>query len=155
MPDPKTHPGPLAGTDFSAPPQTESRLGAGRGKGGDGHDPALQAHGQGHSCDQGSQETLASQALPLLNHDKLTTLSYIPSAKARSGFLGTRVSHSSFSSLCFQGELNGQKGLVPSNFLEEVPDDVEVYLSDAPSHYSQDMPMRSKTKRVSTSTQHV
>lgn len=54
MPDPKTHPGPLAGTDFSAPPQTESRLGAGRGKGGDGHDPALQAHGQGHSCDQGS-----------------------------------------------------------------------------------------------------
>ncbi|XP_059732290.1 RIMS-binding protein 2 isoform X6 [Bos taurus] len=48
----------------------------------------------------------------------------------------------------YYGELNGQKGLVPSNFLEEVPDDVEVYLSDAPSHYSQDMPMRSKTKRV-------
>ncbi|XP_061240497.1 RIMS-binding protein 2 isoform X7 [Bos javanicus] len=47
----------------------------------------------------------------------------------------------------YYGELNGQKGLVPSNFLEEVPDDVEVYLSDAPSHYSQDMPMRSKTKR--------
>uniref|UniRef100_A0A452DZP1 RIMS-binding protein 2 n=1 Tax=Capra hircus TaxID=9925 RepID=A0A452DZP1_CAPHI len=55
----------------------------------------------------------------------------------------------------YYGELNGQKGLVPSNFLEEVPDDVEVYLSDAPSHYSQDMPTRSKTKRVSTSTQHV
>ncbi|XP_078193868.1 RIMS-binding protein 2 isoform X12 [Callithrix jacchus] len=48
----------------------------------------------------------------------------------------------------YYGELNGQKGLVPSNFLEEVPDDVEVYLSDAPSHYSQDTPMRSKAKRV-------
>ncbi|XP_047617553.1 RIMS-binding protein 2 isoform X2 [Phacochoerus africanus] len=47
----------------------------------------------------------------------------------------------------YYGELNGQKGLVPSNFLEEVPDDVEVYLSDAPSHYSQDTPLRSKTKR--------
>ncbi|XP_017658858.1 RIMS-binding protein 2 isoform X9 [Nannospalax galili] len=49
----------------------------------------------------------------------------------------------------YYGELNGQKGLVPSNFLEEVPDDVEVYLSDAPSHYSQDPPMRSKAKRKS------
>ncbi|XP_032100238.1 RIMS-binding protein 2 isoform X7 [Sapajus apella] len=48
----------------------------------------------------------------------------------------------------YYGELNGQKGLVPSNFLEEVPDDVEVYLSDAPSHYSQDTPMHSKAKRV-------
>uniref|UniRef100_A0A2K5VWY3 RIMS-binding protein 2 n=1 Tax=Macaca fascicularis TaxID=9541 RepID=A0A2K5VWY3_MACFA len=48
----------------------------------------------------------------------------------------------------YYGELNGQKGLVPSNFLEEVPDDVEVYLSDAPSHYSQDTPMRSKAKRA-------
>nr|XP_019604355.1 PREDICTED: RIMS-binding protein 2 isoform X5 [Rhinolophus sinicus] len=48
----------------------------------------------------------------------------------------------------YYGELNGQKGLVPSNFLEEVPDDVEVYLSDAPSHCSQDTPMRSKAKRV-------
>ncbi|XP_032100269.1 RIMS-binding protein 2 isoform X9 [Sapajus apella] len=47
----------------------------------------------------------------------------------------------------YYGELNGQKGLVPSNFLEEVPDDVEVYLSDAPSHYSQDTPMHSKAKR--------
>ncbi|XP_063471314.1 RIMS-binding protein 2 isoform X10 [Symphalangus syndactylus] len=47
----------------------------------------------------------------------------------------------------YYGELNGQKGLVPSNFLEEVPDDVEVYLSDAPSHYSQDTPVRSKAKR--------
>ncbi|XP_057603217.1 RIMS-binding protein 2 isoform X2 [Hippopotamus amphibius kiboko] len=54
----------------------------------------------------------------------------------------------------FYGELNGHKGLVPSNFLEEVPDDVEVYLSDVPSHYPQDMPMRSKTKRVSTRVQH-
>ncbi|XP_022453875.1 RIMS-binding protein 2 isoform X5 [Delphinapterus leucas] len=48
----------------------------------------------------------------------------------------------------YYGELSGQKGLVPSNFLEEVPDDVEVYLSDAPSHYPQDTPTRSKTKRV-------
>lgn len=61
----------------------------------------------------------------------------------RSGFLDP------FSTLCLQGELNGQKGLVPSNFLEEVPDDVEVHLSDAPSHYSHDPPMRSKAKRVS------
>ncbi|XP_045315459.1 RIMS-binding protein 2 isoform X1 [Leopardus geoffroyi] len=48
----------------------------------------------------------------------------------------------------YYGELNGQKGLVPSNFLEEVPDDVEVYLSDAPCHYSRDAPPRSKAKRV-------
>ncbi|XP_062445854.1 RIMS-binding protein 2 isoform X8 [Rhea pennata] len=47
----------------------------------------------------------------------------------------------------YYGELNGQKGLVPSNFLEEVPDDVEVYLSDAPSRYVQDTPMRAKAKR--------
>ncbi|NXA53899.1 RIMB2 protein, partial [Nothocercus julius] len=47
----------------------------------------------------------------------------------------------------YYGELNGQKGLVPSNFLEEVPDDVEVYLSDAPSRYVQDTPMRTKAKR--------
>ncbi|KAM8815422.1 RIMS-binding protein 2 isoform 8-T11 [Rhynchonycteris naso] len=48
----------------------------------------------------------------------------------------------------YYGELNGQKGLVPSNFLEEVPDDVEVYLSDAPSHHAQDTPAHSKAKRV-------
>ncbi|XP_075024227.1 RIMS-binding protein 2 isoform X4 [Calonectris borealis] len=48
----------------------------------------------------------------------------------------------------YYGELNGQKGLVPSNFLEEVPDDVEVYLSDAPSRYVHDTPMRTKAKRV-------
>ncbi|XP_077895520.1 RIMS-binding protein 2 isoform X9 [Ictidomys tridecemlineatus] len=48
----------------------------------------------------------------------------------------------------YYGELNGLKGLVPSNFLEEVPEDVEVYLSDAPSPYSQDPPPRSKAKRV-------
>ncbi|XP_074212688.1 RIMS-binding protein 2 isoform X10 [Camelus bactrianus] len=47
----------------------------------------------------------------------------------------------------YYGELNGQRGLVPSNFLEEVPDDVEVYLSDAPSQYSQDTQPRSRTKR--------
>nr|XP_027807768.1 RIMS-binding protein 2 isoform X2 [Marmota flaviventris] len=49
----------------------------------------------------------------------------------------------------YYGELNGLKGLVPSNFLEEVPEDVEVYLSDAPSPYSQDAPPRSKAKRKS------
>ncbi|XP_053815353.1 RIMS-binding protein 2 isoform X4 [Vidua chalybeata] len=49
----------------------------------------------------------------------------------------------------YYGELNGQKGLVPSNFLEEVPDDVEVFLSDAPSRYAHDTPMRSKAKRKS------
>ncbi|XP_050174301.1 RIMS-binding protein 2 isoform X8 [Myiozetetes cayanensis] len=48
----------------------------------------------------------------------------------------------------YYGELNGQKGLVPSNFLEEVPDDVEVFLSDAPSRYVHDTPTRSKAKRV-------
>nr|KAF6467472.1 RIMS binding protein 2 [Rousettus aegyptiacus] len=47
----------------------------------------------------------------------------------------------------YYGELNGQKGLVPSNFLEEVPDDVEVYLSDAPSRPAQDTPPRAKAKR--------
>ncbi|KAM9219549.1 RIMS-binding protein 2 isoform 5-T5 [Leptosomus discolor] len=47
----------------------------------------------------------------------------------------------------YYGELNGQKGLVPSNFLEEVPDDVEVYLSDAPARYVHDTPMRTKAKR--------
>ncbi|XP_069476202.1 RIMS-binding protein 2 isoform X14 [Ambystoma mexicanum] len=48
----------------------------------------------------------------------------------------------------YYGEHNGQKGLVPSNFLEEVPDDVEVYLSDAPTRYAQDAPVRTKPKRV-------
>ncbi|KAM8960326.1 RIMS-binding protein 2 isoform 2-T2 [Pelodytes ibericus] len=48
----------------------------------------------------------------------------------------------------YYGELNGHKGLVPSNFLEEVPDDVEVYISDAPSRYPQEAPMRTKVKRV-------
>ncbi|XP_064888859.1 RIMS-binding protein 2 isoform X19 [Columba livia] len=47
----------------------------------------------------------------------------------------------------YYGELNGQKGLVPSNFLEEVPDDVEVFLSDAPSRYAHDTPTRTKAKR--------
>ncbi|XP_056889768.1 RIMS-binding protein 2 isoform X11 [Takifugu flavidus] len=48
----------------------------------------------------------------------------------------------------YYGELNGHKGLVPSNFLEEVPDDVDVYLTDSPSRYVQDTPARIKTKRV-------
>uniref|UniRef100_A0A8C5JHS8 RIMS-binding protein 2 n=1 Tax=Junco hyemalis TaxID=40217 RepID=A0A8C5JHS8_JUNHY len=47
----------------------------------------------------------------------------------------------------YYGELNGHKGLVPSNFLEEVPDDVEVFLSDAPARYAHDAPMRAKAKR--------
>uniref|UniRef100_A0A674MU17 RIMS-binding protein 2 n=1 Tax=Takifugu rubripes TaxID=31033 RepID=A0A674MU17_TAKRU len=47
----------------------------------------------------------------------------------------------------YYGELNGHKGLVPSNFLEEVPDDVDVYLTDSPSRYVQDTPARIKTKR--------
>ncbi|XP_038589877.1 RIMS-binding protein 2-like isoform X4 [Micropterus salmoides] len=38
----------------------------------------------------------------------------------------------------YYGEINGHRGLVPSNFLEEVPDDVEVYLTDIPSHYPQE-----------------
>eukprot|EP00063_Salmo_salar_P052479 XP_014027314.1 PREDICTED: RIMS-binding protein 2-like [Salmo salar] len=49
------------------------------------------------------------------------------------------------------GELNGHKGLVPSNFLEEVPDDVEVFLTDTQSRdsrYPQDAAARIKTKRV-------
>uniref|UniRef100_A0A6Q2YH54 RIMS-binding protein 2 n=1 Tax=Esox lucius TaxID=8010 RepID=A0A6Q2YH54_ESOLU len=48
------------------------------------------------------------------------------------------------------GELNGHKGLIPSNFLEEVPDDVEVFLTDTPSRdsrYPQDAAARIKTKR--------
>ncbi|XP_028851295.1 RIMS-binding protein 2 isoform X4 [Denticeps clupeoides] len=47
----------------------------------------------------------------------------------------------------YYGELNGHRGLVPSNFLEEVPEDVEVYLTDTPSRYAQDHPARTKTKR--------
>lgn len=39
---------------------------------------------------------------------------------------------------------------MPSNFLEEVPDDVEVYLSDAPARRPQDTPARSKARRVSS-----
>ncbi|XP_072373364.1 RIMS-binding protein 2 isoform X5 [Scyliorhinus torazame] len=48
----------------------------------------------------------------------------------------------------YYGDINGQKGLVPSNFLEEVPDDVEVYLSDVPARYPHDAPVRVKGKRV-------
>lgn len=36
--------------------------------------------------------------------------------------------------------MNGHRALVPSNFLEEVPDDVEVYLTDTPSHPPQEEP---------------
>ncbi|XP_056875359.1 RIMS-binding protein 2 isoform X1 [Takifugu flavidus] len=63
----------------------------------------------------------------------------------------------------YYGEMNGHRGLVPSNFLEEVPDDVEVYLTDTPSHppqeeHSDRSPTNSATaavsegKRVSTET---
>ncbi|XP_062930113.1 RIMS-binding protein 2 isoform X3 [Mobula hypostoma] len=48
----------------------------------------------------------------------------------------------------YYGEINGQKGLVPSNFLEEVPDDVEVYLSEAPSRQPPEAPTQGKGKRV-------
>uniref|UniRef100_A0A673IIJ2 RIMS-binding protein 2 n=1 Tax=Sinocyclocheilus rhinocerous TaxID=307959 RepID=A0A673IIJ2_9TELE len=48
----------------------------------------------------------------------------------------------------YYGELNGHKGLVPSNFLEEVPDDVEVYLTNTSSRHPQDHPSRTKNKRV-------
>uniref|UniRef100_A0A671KUE1 RIMS-binding protein 2 n=1 Tax=Sinocyclocheilus anshuiensis TaxID=1608454 RepID=A0A671KUE1_9TELE len=47
----------------------------------------------------------------------------------------------------YYGELNGHKGLIPSNFLEEVPDDVEVYLTNTPSRHPQDSPSRTKNKR--------
>ncbi|XP_077398593.1 RIMS-binding protein 2 isoform X11 [Vanacampus margaritifer] len=40
----------------------------------------------------------------------------------------------------YYGEINGHRGLVPSNFLEEVPDDVEVYLTDTPSHFPPEEP---------------
>ncbi|XP_024918579.1 RIMS-binding protein 2 isoform X1 [Cynoglossus semilaevis] len=40
----------------------------------------------------------------------------------------------------YYGEINGHRGLVPSNFLEEVPDDVEVYLTDTPCHYPPEEP---------------
>uniref|UniRef100_A0A8C8GS44 RIMS-binding protein 2 n=1 Tax=Oncorhynchus tshawytscha TaxID=74940 RepID=A0A8C8GS44_ONCTS len=55
------------------------------------------------------------------------------------------------------GELNGHKGLVPSNFLEEVPDDVEVFLTDTQSRdarYPQDAAARIKTKRVHALSQY-
>ncbi|MCI4381256.1 hypothetical protein PGIGA_G00249500 [Pangasianodon gigas] len=49
----------------------------------------------------------------------------------------------------YYGELNGHRGLVPSNFLEEVPDDVEVFLTEP-----QDHPGRTKSKRVHPVSQH-
>ncbi|XP_026153513.1 RIMS-binding protein 2 [Mastacembelus armatus] len=62
----------------------------------------------------------------------------------------------------YYGEINGHRGLVPSNFLEEVPDDVEVYLTDTPSHYPQEEPASrppansaaavSEGKRITTET---
>ncbi|XP_051268651.1 RIMS-binding protein 2 isoform X3 [Dicentrarchus labrax] len=62
----------------------------------------------------------------------------------------------------YYGEINGHRGLVPSNFLEEVPDDVEVYLTDTLSQYPQEEPANrppansaatvSEGKRVTTET---
>ncbi|KAJ8408577.1 hypothetical protein AAFF_G00252120 [Aldrovandia affinis] len=49
----------------------------------------------------------------------------------------------------YYGEINGHRGLVPSNFLEEVPADVEVYLTDTPCH-APDTPTGAETKRVPT-----
>uniref|UniRef100_A0A3Q4BYZ9 SH3 domain-containing protein n=1 Tax=Mola mola TaxID=94237 RepID=A0A3Q4BYZ9_MOLML len=43
----------------------------------------------------------------------------------------------------YYGDMNGHRGLVPSNFLEEVPDDVEVYLTDTPSYYPPEEPANS------------
>ncbi|XP_036385267.1 RIMS-binding protein 2-like [Megalops cyprinoides] len=51
----------------------------------------------------------------------------------------------------YYGELNGHRGLVPSNFLEEVPADVEVYLTDTPSQ-SQGAPGGTEPQRVPTET---
>lgn len=56
------------------------------------------------------------------------------------GCVSIKVSNCLLSSRRVQGEMNGHRGLVPSNFLEEVPDDVEVYLTDTPSHYPQEEP---------------
>ncbi|XP_077593038.1 RIMS-binding protein 2 isoform X3 [Stigmatopora nigra] len=41
----------------------------------------------------------------------------------------------------YYGEINGHRGLVPSNFLEEVPDNVEVYLTDTPSQLPSEEPV--------------
>uniref|UniRef100_A0A8C6X032 RIMS-binding protein 2 n=1 Tax=Neogobius melanostomus TaxID=47308 RepID=A0A8C6X032_9GOBI len=48
----------------------------------------------------------------------------------------------------YYGEMNGHRGLVPSNFLEEVPDDVEVYLTDTPSHYPQEDPANRPPRKI-------
>ncbi|KAI5622542.1 RIMS-binding protein 2 isoform X5, partial [Silurus asotus] len=51
----------------------------------------------------------------------------------------------------YYGVINGHRGLVPSNFLEEVPDDVEVYLTETPSHHEQEEPVptqRPEPKRI-------
>uniref|UniRef100_A0AAV2J0X4 RIMS-binding protein 2 n=1 Tax=Knipowitschia caucasica TaxID=637954 RepID=A0AAV2J0X4_KNICA len=52
----------------------------------------------------------------------------------------------------YYGEMNGHRGLVPSNFLEEVPDDVEVYLTDTPSHYPQEEPVHRPPANSTTSS---
>ncbi|XP_028273602.1 RIMS-binding protein 2 isoform X2 [Parambassis ranga] len=52
----------------------------------------------------------------------------------------------------YYGEINGHRGLVPSNFLEEVPDDVEVYLTDTPSHYPQEEPANRPPANSATTT---
>lgn len=58
------------------------------------------------------------------------------------------------SAVVSQGEMNGHRGLVPSNFLEEVPDDVEVYLTDTPSHYPQEEPVdRPPTNSAATASE--
>ncbi|XP_078277956.1 syntaxin-2-like [Rhinoraja longicauda] len=48
----------------------------------------------------------------------------------------------------YYGEMNGHRGLVPSNFLEEVPDDVEVYLTEPPSRFTPEILAQGKGKRV-------
>uniref|UniRef100_A0A8C5N4V9 RIMS-binding protein 2 n=1 Tax=Gouania willdenowi TaxID=441366 RepID=A0A8C5N4V9_GOUWI len=51
----------------------------------------------------------------------------------------------------YYGEMNGHRGLVPSNFLEEVPDDVEVYLTDTPSNYQEEPSSRPPSNSVAVS----
>ncbi|XP_075999451.1 RIMS-binding protein 2-like isoform X2 [Genypterus blacodes] len=52
----------------------------------------------------------------------------------------------------YYAEMNGLRGLVPSNFLEEVPDDVEVYLTDTPTHYPHEEPPANRPPANSSSS---
>ncbi|XP_056443725.1 RIMS-binding protein 2 [Gadus chalcogrammus] len=54
----------------------------------------------------------------------------------------------------YYGDINGHRGLVPSNFLEEVPDDVEVYLTDIPSHHHHHPPQEESGGRAPANSSH-